>query len=127
MNLNFITDAINLANTNKRSIQDYYPNVKLLYSDIGLVGDATPHGDWNKNIPLMLTNELEAIWEGDVFLTEGTVKFREGENWNFNWGGNTFPNGNSFSYGNNIKVKTGNYHIILNLSNKTYQFIEQNE
>ncbi|WP_437395370.1 DUF6090 family protein [Flagellimonas lutimaris] len=123
----FIDDLIAIANTNKTFIQDYYPNVKLLYSDIGLIGDATPHNNWSTNLPLTLTNELEAIWEGDFNLTKGSVKFREGENWNFNWGGDTFPNGNTLSFGNNIQVKPGNYHVILNLDKKTYQFIEQNE
>ena len=123
----FINDLVALANTNKTLIKDYYPNVKLLYSDIGLVGDATRHNDWTTNLQLTLTNELEAIWEGDFTLKEGSVKFREGENWNFNWGGNTFPVGNTYSYGNNIHVEPGNYHVILNLDKKTYQFIEKNE
>jgi len=126
-NLIFIDDIINLTNTNKRLIQDYYPDVKLLYSDIGLVGDATQHNNWIKNIPLTLTNESQAIWEGDLILSDGSLKFREGENWNFNWGGDAFPSGNTYSYGDNIKVKSGSYHVILNLSEKTYEFIKQNK
>ena len=121
----FINNLMALANTNKAFIQDYYPTVRLLYSDIGLVGEATEYKDWNTNIPLTLKNESESIWEGYFTLTEGSVKFREGENWNFNWGGNTFPAGNIYSYGDNIQVKSGNYHVILNLSKKTYQFVEQ--
>ncbi|WP_282124771.1 hypothetical protein [Algibacter mikhailovii] len=122
----FIDNIISLTNTNKRLIQDYYPDVKLLYSDIGLVGDATQHNNWTKNIPLTLTNESQAIWEGDIILSDGSLKFREGENWNFNWGGDAFPSGNTYSYGDDIKVKSGSYHVILNLSEKTYQFIKQN-
>ncbi|GAB4154386.1 MAG: hypothetical protein Tsb0033_02310 [Winogradskyella sp.] len=126
-NLIFIDDIINLTNTNKRLIQDYYPDVKLLYSSIGLVGDATQNNNWTNNIPLTLTNESQAIWEGDIILSDGSLKFREGENWNFNWGGDAFPSGNTYSYGDNIKVKSGNYHVILNLSEKTYEFIKQNK
>lgn len=126
-NLIFIDDIINLTNTNKRLIQDYYPNVKLLYSNIGLVGDATQHNNWTQNIPLTLTNESQSIWEGDVILSDGSLKFREGENWNFNWGGDAFPSGNTYSYGDNIKIKSGSYHVILNLSEKTYKFIKQNK
>lgn len=120
----FIDNNISLTNTNTRLIKDYYPDVKLLYSNIGLVGDATQQNNWTKNVPLALTDESKAIWEGDVILSDGSLKFREGENWNFNWGGDTFPSGNSFSYGDNIKVKAGSYHVILNLSAKTYQFIK---
>ncbi|NNL32649.1 MAG: hypothetical protein HKO80_05535, partial [Flavobacteriaceae bacterium] len=121
----FIDNFIALTNTNKALIQDYYPTVKLLYSDIGIVGDATQYKDWKTNIPLTLKNESEAIWEGYLTLTDGLVKFREGENWKFNWGGNTFPKGNTYFNGDNIEVKRGNYHIILNLNNKTYQFVKQ--
>jgi hypothetical protein len=122
----FIDDLTAIANTNKAFIKDYYPSVKLLYSHIGLVGDATQYKDWNTNIPLTLKNESEAIWEGNFTLTEGSIKFREGENWNSNWGGNAFPMGNTYYYGNNIVVKPGKYHVILNLNKKTYQFVEQN-
>jgi hypothetical protein len=123
----FIDNIINLTNTNKRLIQDYYPKVKLLYSNIGLVGDATQHNNWTKNFPLTLTNESKAIWEGDIILSDGSLKFREGENWNFNWGGDEFPFGNTYFYGDNIKVKSGSYHVILNLSEKTYEFIKLNK
>jgi hypothetical protein len=98
----------------------------LLYANIGIVGDATENHNWVNNIPLILTNERESIWEADLFLSDGFVKFREGENWNFNWGGEDFPAGSSISYGNNIKVSAGNYHLVFNLSDKTYTFIKQN-
>jgi len=126
-NLIFIENIINVTNTNKHLIQDYYPDVKLLYSNIGLAGDATQYNNWIKNFPLTLTNESKAVWEGDIILSDGSLKFREGENWNFNWGGDAFPSGNTYSYGDNIKVKSGSYHVILNLSEKTYEFIKQNE
>lgn len=120
----FIANMIDLTRTNKAAIRQYFPKVKLLYSNIGLVGEATANKSWNENIPLTLTNDLEAIWEADVVLADGSVKFREGENWNFNWGGMGFPTGISQPYGNDIKVKAGSYHVVLNLSDKTYRFIE---
>ena len=123
----FTNNSIDLAHTNKTLIKEYYPEVKLLYSTIGIVGSATVYNDWVTNVPLRMTDESKSIWEGTLELGEGTVKFREGTNWNFNWGGNSFPKGNSQSYGNNIIVKPGNYHIILNLSEKSYQFIEVND
>ncbi|MDB4270476.1 DUF6090 family protein [bacterium] len=122
----FVGDLLNLAKANLTAIKIYYPDVKLLYGNVGLVGDATQNNNWSKNIPLTLTNDLESIWEADVVLKNGFVKFREGENWYFNWGGDEFPEGNTQAYyGNNISVKAGKYHVILNLSEKTYQFIKQ--
>ena len=120
----FIDDQINLAKTNLTAIRNYYPEVKLLYANLGLVGDATINKNWDENINLKMTNELESIWESDVELGNGFVKFRDGNNWYFNWGGDSFPEGSILSYGNNIPVKAGNYHVILNLSGKTYQFIK---
>jgi hypothetical protein len=124
----FIGDLINLAKANLTAIKTYYPDVKLLYGNVGLVGDATQNNNWNKNIPLTLTNDLESIWEADVVLKNGSVKFREGENWYFNWGGDEFPEGSTLAhFGNNIPVKAGKYRVILNLSEKTYQFIKQDK
>ena len=124
----FIGDLLNLAKANSTAIKIYYPDVKLLYGNVGLVGDATQNNNWNKNIPLTLTNDLESIWEADVVLKNGFVKFREGENWYFNWGGDEFPKGSTLAYyGNNIPVKAGKYRVILNLSEKTYQFIKQDD
>ncbi len=123
----YINDQINLAKTNLTDIRNYYPDVKLLYANVGLVGDATQNNNWDKNITLTLTNDLESIWEADVVLENGSVKFRNGENWYSNWGGDKFPVGNIMSYGNNIPVKAGKYHVILNLSEKTYQFIKQDK
>ncbi|WP_224530699.1 DUF6090 family protein [Winogradskyella alexanderae] len=120
----FENDLLNLAKTNKALIREYYPSVKLLYYDIGLVGDATKYKNWDNNVRLTLTNDLEAIWEGDVILENGFVKFREGENWKFNWGGSEFPLGNIISYGDNIKVKSGAYHVILDMTKKTYKFVQ---
>ncbi len=122
----YIKDLVDLAKANLTAIQTYYPAVKLLYRNVGLVGAATQNNNWSKNIPLTLTNDLESIWEADVLLKNGSVKFREGENWYFSWGGDEFPEGSTLAhFGNNIPVKAGKYRVLLNLSKKTYQFIKQ--
>lgn len=123
----FIENKIRLARTNQTAIKNYYPGVKLLYGNIGLVGDATANNNWDENIPLKLTNNLESIWEADVMLDNGFVKFREGNNWNFSWGGNDFPVGTGLTIGPNIPVQAGKYHIIFDLSEKTYEFIKQDD
>jgi len=67
------------------------------------------------------------IWELDIALKNGTVKFRSRDSWNKNWGGNTFPNGNTVFRGYDIPVKAGNYHVILNLFENTYTFIKKED
>ena len=121
-----IGGLLNFTKQNLTEIKTYYPDVKLLYTNIGLIGDATPNNSWSKNIPLKLTNDLESIWEADVVLKNGYVKFRVGEHWYFSWGGNKFPKGSAQHFGSNIPVIAGKYRVILNLSEKTYQFIEIN-
>lgn len=124
-NLMIIANLIDQAKTSKSFIKSYYPEIKLLYNEIGIVGSGTEVSDWNKNIPLAFTNQSRSIWEADIILKEGYVKFREGDNWNFNWGGASFPQGESLSYGDDIKVVPGSYHVVLNLEEKTYKFIKQ--
>lgn len=96
----------------------------MFYTEIGLLGTATEKG-WDDTSFLKLTDPKLSIWEGDFVLKDGDVKFRCGNNWTDNWGGDTFPNGRSLYFGENIPVKSGNYHVILNLTDKTYQFINQ--
>ncbi len=107
---------------NMQSIRDFYPEVKLFYNDIGIVGSATKNG-WDESIPLKLTNTKLNIWELEIELLEGDIKFRTNNSWTKNWGGNTFPEGNCIYYGDNIKVEAGYYRIILDLNKKQYQFI----
>jgi len=105
-----------------KMIKQYYPKARLLYQEIGIVGDATPNNNWDDNIPMTLINEQRSIWETKIKLNDGYVKFRDGNNWLANWGGNLFPNGNAISFGSNIPVKKGFYKVTLNLANKTYEF-----
>lgn len=83
------------ALTNLYLIKKFFPNVKLLYQNIGVVGVATKFNNYNDNIPLNLINPELSIWEGTVKLNEGSVKFRDGNSWLANWGGDSFPDGNA--------------------------------
>ncbi len=120
---NSISDGKSVLN----SIAAYYPEVRLFYNDVGIIGTSLNGYDdvGGTSVPLTLTNEKESIWETDLFLKDGTVKFRTRDSWNQNWGGKEFPKGKAIFYWDNIPVKAGNYHIIFNLSEKTYEFIEQ--
>ena len=67
-----------------------------------------------------------SIWETELYLKEGTVKFRCNDSWLRNWGGSygeeEFPSGSATPDGDNIPVEAGKYHIMLNLRNYTYEF-----
>ena len=103
-------------------IKQYYPKARLLYQNIGIVGDAAPNKNWTENVPMTLINEQKSIWEIRIKLGDGSVKFRDGNSWIANWGGETFPSGNTKWNGSNISVKKGYYKVTLYLTKKTYNF-----
>lgn len=114
----FLEDGISILNL----IKSYDPEVKLFYKDVGILGSALPEG-WEKSVPMELTNAEKNIWEGDIYLSKGAVKFRTRDSWLTNWGGKTFPKGNTIYFGDNIQVEeAGKYHVKLNLSENTYEF-----
>ena len=120
MTRNLIEEGENLL----ISIKEFNPNVKLNYPNIGIVGDAVD--DWLvDSTPLTLTDAKNGIWEVKLYLKKGFLKFRSDNNWTHNWGGTEFPKARAKYWGSNIPVTEGNYHIILNLTENTYEFIKQ--
>lgn len=113
-----------------RLIKNYYPEVKLLYQDVGIIGTSINGFDdvGARSTPMTLTNDDSSIWEITMYLKKGRVKFRCRDSWAINWGGDSFPSGKAVSFGNDINVsEAGNYHIILNLTTNTYEFIKQDD
>ncbi|GAB2495465.1 DUF6090 family protein [Algoriphagus taiwanensis] len=106
----------------KGEIKKQFPQVKLLYENLGLVGDGSPNKDWGTDVPLVKISDEPSIWEAEIELVGGPVKFRENQTWNRNWGGRTFPEGHMDWQGPNIQVPAGKYRVILNLTEKTYEF-----
>ena len=113
-----------------KRIKTYYPEVKLLFEDVGIIG--TSINGFNDvgahSTPMTLTDEDKSIWEIELYLKEGRVKFRCRDSWAINWGGTTFPKGEPASNGPDIPVtQAGNYHVVLNLTSNTYEFIKQDD
>ncbi len=105
----------------KQKIENYYPEVRLLYQDIGIIGDAV--NNWANSTPMMLIDEKKSIWEIEITLKNGNLKFRSRDSWIHNWGGDTFPKGTALYFGENIPVKAGKYRINLDLSQNSYEFM----
>ena len=100
-------------------IKKYYPQVKLLYKNIGIVGDALESG-WFKSVPMTLIDEKEAVWEIKIHLSKGRFKFRANDSWSQNWGENSYSPGSLQMNGKDIQVEEGFYHIRINLSENDY-------
>lgn len=118
----FLNDGVSILNL----IKDYNPDVRLLYKNVGILGSAFRTG-WDKSVPMKLTDAEKQVWELDVFLNEGDVKFRTRDSWLVNWGGKDFPKGKTIYFGDNINVEKGYYHVQINLLENTYEFTRKDE
>lgn len=83
----------------------------------GIVGSATPNG-WS-GPDASLHEAAPGVYQGYYNLVEGEMKFRQNNDWGFNYGddgadGTVEPNGA------NIAVSGGLYRITFNLNNNTY-------
>ncbi len=110
-----------------RLIKQYHPEVKLLIQDVGIIGTSINGFDdvGAKSTPLTLIDEEQSIWEIEMFLKQGRVKFRCRDSWAINWGGNNFPKGKAVNHGADITIpEAGNYRVVLNLTDNTYEFIK---
>ncbi len=108
-------------------IKRYHPEVKLLFQDVGIIGTSINGFDdvGAKSTPMTLTDEEQSIWEIDLYLKQGRVKFRCRDSWAINWGGNNFPKGKALDHGPDITIpEAGNYRVVLNLTDNTYDFIK---
>ena len=111
-----------------KRIQAYYPGVRLLFKDVSLIGSSLNGWDIgdprsSQDHPLIEIDLDRYIWQTEIYLKEGEVKFRCRESWAQNWGGSEFPAGQAQRDGANITIpKAGIYRVTLNLSEGTYNF-----
>lgn len=110
-------------------IKAYNPEVRVIYENVGIIGTALDGYDdvGGRSTPLQRTDTENSIWEAELYLKKGTVKFRCNDSWLRNWGGDfgveSYLSGDAMPDGNNIVVEEeGTYHIKLDLSNFTYEF-----
>ncbi len=91
--------------------------------DVGMVGTAA--NGWPSDTDptpdiLMNTTDGDTYTLDGQTLSDGQLKFRQNQNWNVNWGGDTFPAG-SFT-GNDINVTAGTYDITFSRTGQSYSF-----
>ena len=108
-----------------RLIKSYYPEVRLIYEDVGIIGTSIDGFDNVGAISTPMTERSDepGIWEIELYLKTGRVKFRCRDSWSQNWGGLDFPEGGAISFGPDIPVnEAGKYHIVLDLNQFRYTF-----
>ena len=122
--LNIYNDGLSIRNL----IKEYYSDVKVFYEDVGIIGTSINGFDdlGGKSAPLTLTDKEQNIWELDLYLQVGRVKFRCRDSWAQNWGNKDFPKGIGVHDGSDIPIpEAGNYHIIFKPVTGEYEFIKQ--
>jgi hypothetical protein len=81
------------------------------FCSIGLIGSATP-GGWNNDTDLHLSNPEDKFnWTVTLFLIEGDVKLRAGDDWADNWGGNSLS-GTGVPGGADIHIPSEGYYTV---------------
>ena len=117
-------DGISIMNI----INKLYPDIKILFKDVGLKGSAIDGFDnvGGLSTPMVRTDVDKDIWELDIYLLKGNIKFRCRDSWAQNWGNIDFPKGIGFHDGPDIPVpEEGNYHVIFKPVTGEYEFIKQ--
>ncbi len=85
----------------------------------GIVGGATVYG-WDTPDIKFEYNPFQDNWKAAATLTDGEIKFRQNEEWSFDYG-DTGADGTLDQGGDNIAVEAGHYIITLDLNNQTYE------
>ncbi len=119
----------NIPVTTAGSYQITFNTVNLQYivttghSTIGFIGDTTPNGWSGDDIDLTQDPDNPHLWKiSNYTLFAGTMKFRAGNSWAFNWGGSTLTaTGELFGTGNDIPVATAQAYD-LSFNDLTWQY-----
>jgi len=105
------------------SIKTEYPDIRIIFENVGIIGTAINGFDGVGVISTPMKETDFAIYETELFLKKGLVKFRSNDSWLKNWGGDSFPEGEAHHDGNDISIdQSGLYLIRLDLNSNKYYF-----
>ena len=121
LSLNMIENTTNNAKEVLNSLYKFNQKIKLQFEDIQIIGTALK-GNFIEGVTMKNMNNRNSLWKIKLQLENGEIKFRNGNDWSQNWGGDDFPIGEANWFGNNIYVKKGYYEITLDLIKKSYKF-----
>lgn len=95
------------------------------YSQISIIGTATPAEDWETDFDLTQDINNPSTWTGQILLQKDLLfKFRANNNWGVNWGSASFPAGSLVFDGDNIMVdSTATYMMNFDSTTLIYEFV----
>lgn len=102
---------------------EYSFEALIVYATVGLIGPATPIGNWDTDVDMTKSPQDESFWFiNSIDLTDGEAKFRANDAWTVNWGLAQWPSGIGVQDGPNIPITAGNYGVTLNSATGEYAF-----
>lgn len=104
-------------------IQPFDETGATTYTNIGIIGSATPNG-WDADTAMTQSTFDPHLWYlTGVELIDGEAKFRADNDWAVNWGADTEFTGFASLDGPNIPVMGGTYDVWFNDLTETYVFV----
>ncbi len=101
-----------------------FVSTAVQYDSIGIIGTATPIGDFNTDVNMIKDSLVPWVWTIEIALTADQVKFRADNDWVNNWGGTDFPSGVGVPGAGNIPVAAaGDYIVTFNTASFEYSFV----
>lgn len=97
----------------------------IIYAAVGLIGPATPIGNWDTDVDMVKDLTDESFWYiNSIDLSDGEAKFRANDAWTVNWGLAQWPSGIGVQDGPNIPITAGTYRVTLATATGEYAFAE---
>jgi hypothetical protein len=116
---------IDVIQTSNRQFLDYlrshFSELPEFVEYIELVGSATPSRGWAVGYPMRAHSDRHVVWDIEIELTDGLIKFRSDSNWTLDWGRGELNPDKLVLKGADIPVKAGKYRITIDLEQNTYQ------
>lgn len=96
------------------------------YETMGIIGDATPFGDWDNEVAMERDPNDPHSWMIRTDMSDGEAKFRANMDWSVaSWGSSDFPSGRAELNGTaNIPITGGDYVVSFNSLTRQYNFEE---
>ena len=117
---------LEVVQTSNRQFLDYlkshFAELPDFVEYVEVIGSATPSRGWAVGYPMQATSSQHDVWEIEIILTDGFLKFRSDPNWTLDWGRGELNPDKLVLKGADIPVKAGHYRITIDLEESTYQF-----
>lgn len=117
------SDIPNRAAPLLAAMQAYDSDYDFSIQHMEIVGSGLREGGWDTGTPMArVSAEDDRVWEVELELVDGEVKFRTDPSWTLDWGRGGPGSGTLGFKGPNIPVEAGRYRIRIDIRKGTVLF-----